>query len=57
MLFCFVLSVFYYPTLEVKNPLISVNVFSGKLKTGETVNKENVLLNTTNIAPKLFSHF
>ena len=55
MLFCSVLSVFYYPILEVKNPLISVNVFSSKLQTGETVNKEKVLLNTTNIVPKLFS--
>ena len=57
MLFCFVLSVFYYPILKVKTLLLVVNVFSSKLQTGETVKKENVLLNITNIAPKIFSLF
>ena len=33
------------------------NVFSSKLQTCETVKKENVLLNITNMAPKIFSLF
>ena len=55
VLFCSISILLSY--FKGKNPLISVNVFSSKLQTGETVKKENVLLNITNIAPKIFSLF
>ena len=57
MLFCFVLSVSYYPILKVKTLLLVSMSSVVKLQTGETVKKENVLLNITNIAPKIFSLF
>ena len=55
VLFCSISILLSY--IKGKNPLISVNVFRSKLQTGETVKKENVLLNITNIASKIFSLF